>query len=122
MQQATQLTGSAFESARYLSPWLGTSWKMNKTRVEAREYAQALVEALEASPVGATVFILPPFTALGSVCEVARDTALKVGAQNMYWAESGPYTGEISPLMIKDCGAELVELGHFERRTKFGET
>ena len=66
--------------------------------------------------------MVPPFTALGDVGEVTRGTALKVGAQNMHWAESGAYTGEISPLMIKECGAELVELGHFERRREFGET
>ena len=95
---------------------------MNKSLVEARDYARALVAALETLDDSATVFVVPPFTALNDVCEVARDTALMVGAQNMHWAKTGPYTGEISPLMIKDCGADLVELGHFERREGFGET
>jgi len=113
---------ATLQPERLLTPWLGTSWKMNKTRTEAREYAQLLIEAMEASPLPATVFILPPFTALDSVCEITRGAALKVGAQNMHWADDGPYTGEVSPLMIKESGAELVELGHFERRQEFGET
>ena len=51
-----------------------------------------------------------------------RDTPVKVGAQNMHWAEDGAWTGEISPVMLTDCGLDLVELGHSERRTHFGET
>ena len=47
---------------------------------------------------------------------------MKVGAQNMHWETHGAWTGEVSPLMVKDCGATLVELGHSERRTHFGET
>jgi len=113
---------ATLQPERLLTPWLGTSWKMNKTRAEASEYAQLLIQELEVSPVPATVFICPPFTALDSVCKIARGAAVKVGAQNMHWGDSGPYTGEVSPLMIKECGAELVELGHFDRRQEFGET
>ena len=50
------------------------------------------------------------------------DTSVKVGAQNMHWAADGAWTGEISPAMLKDCGLDLVELGHSERREHFGET
>jgi triosephosphate isomerase len=95
---------------------------MHKTRAEARAYTTALTEWLGAAGLDATIFVMPPFTALAEVCELARGSTLKVGAQNMHWADEGAYTGEISPVLIKDCGAELVELGHFERRTQFGET
>jgi triosephosphate isomerase len=50
------------------------------------------------------------------------DTSVKVGAQNMHWADEGAWTGEISPLMLKDCNLDVVELGHSERREFFGET
>jgi len=119
---STSAEGTKSVPERYLTPWLGTSWKMNKTQTEAGDYAQLLAEVLQASPVTATVFVLPPFTALERVCQAVRGSALKVGAQNMHWADRGPYTGEVSPLMIKECGAELVEIGHFERRQEFGET
>lgn len=102
--------------------WLGTSWKMNKTIAEAERYTRALLPALEAHGTGATVFVIPPFTALAAVCALAAGSRLKVGAQNMHWEDAGAFTGEISPVMIRDCGAQLVELGHFERRTYFGET
>ncbi len=49
-------------------------------------------------------------------------TRVKVGAQNMHWDDKGAWTGEVSPLMVKDCGATLVEIGHSERRTFFNET
>ena len=49
-------------------------------------------------------------------------TSVKVGAQNMHWADDGAWTGEISPLMLKDCRLDIVELGHSERREHFGET
>jgi triosephosphate isomerase (TIM) len=51
-----------------------------------------------------------------------KDTSVKVGAQNMHWADEGAWTGEISPVMLKDCGLDLVELGHSERREHFAET
>jgi triosephosphate isomerase len=102
-------------------PWIGTSWKMNKTRAEARAYA----EALKASSVVSTharTFVIPPFTAIADVASVLAETAVRVGAQNMHWANAGAWTGEISPVMIREVGATLVEIGHSERRTYFGET
>jgi L-erythrulose 1-phosphate isomerase len=102
-------------------PWIGTSWKMNKTRAEARAYA----ETLKASSVASTrarAFVIPPFTAIADVATVLAGTAVRVGAQNMHWADAGAWTGEISPVMIRDVGATLVEIGHSERRTHFGES
>jgi L-erythrulose 1-phosphate isomerase len=102
-------------------PWIGTSWKMNKTRAEARAYAEMLkTSSVVSAP--ARAFIIPPFTAIAEVASILAGTAVRVGAQNMHWADAGAWTGEISPVMIRDVGATLVEIGHSERRTHFGES
>ena len=101
--------------------WIGTSWKMNKTLTQARDFAGALGAAPDPG-TGVQRFVIPPFTALREVKAMLADTSVKVGAQNMHWAEDGPWTGEISAPMLRDCGADLVELGHSERRAHFGET
>ena len=102
-------------------PWIGTSWKMNKTRPEARAFAETL-KASSVASVRARPFVIPPFTAIADVAAVLAGTAVRVGAQNMHWASAGAWTGEISPMMIRDVGATLVEIGHSERRTHFGES
>ncbi|MBY6207526.1 MULTISPECIES: triose-phosphate isomerase [Halomonas] len=101
--------------------WIGTSWKMNKTLGEAARYAQEVAGTEVFHDPRLQGFVVPPFTALAQVCRDLTSSPLKVGAQNMHWAESGAYTGEISPLMVADTGADLVELGHSERREHFGE-
>ena len=69
------------------------------------------------------VVIIPPFTAIAKVSEaLGRAQNIKVGAQNMYWEKSGPYTGEISAPLLRDLFVHYVVLGHSERRTLFGET
>ena len=100
--------------------WIGTSWKMNKTLAEARAFADGLRGA-EVDP-RIQPFVIPPFTAVREVKAMLAESRVKVGAQNMHWADDGAWTGEISPLMLKDCGLDLVELGHSERREHFGET
>jgi triosephosphate isomerase len=104
------------------TPWIGTSWKMNKTRAEARAFAEALKASPFASTRKAKPFVIPPFPYIAEVADILSGSEVKVGAQNMHWADQGAWTGEVSPLMVKDCGASLVELGHSERRTYFGET
>jgi L-erythrulose 1-phosphate isomerase len=103
-------------------PWIGTSWKMNKTRAEAIAFAEALVASPFALTNECQPFVVPPFPYISDVASRLAKTFVKIGAQNMHWADHGAWTGEISPVMIKDCGATLVELGHSERRTYFGET
>ena len=101
--------------------WIGTSWKMNKTLAEAGAFAGALL----ADPEGDACiqrFVIPPFTVAREVKAMLKDTSVKVGAQNMHWADEGAWTGEISPVMLKDCNLDIVELGHSERREHFGET
>jgi triosephosphate isomerase len=71
---------------------------------------------------GVDVLVCPPFTALKSVVDVLDRSNIEVGAQNMYSATDGAFTGEISPLMIKDIGCRYVILGHSERRSIFKET
>lgn len=102
--------------------WLGTGWKMNKTRAEALAYAAALRATSDLGDLPLRLFVLPPFTALAEVAAALGEIPVLVGAQNCHWAESGAWTGEISAGQVKDCGATLVELGHSERRTHFGET
>ncbi len=102
--------------------WVGTSWKMNKTLAEARVFAEGLIAAEAGADPRIQRFVIPPFTAIREVKRMLAGTSVKVGAQNMHWAEHGAWTGEISPLMLTDCGTDLVELGHSERREHFGET
>ncbi len=103
-------------------PWIGTSWKMNKTRAEARAFATALKASPVANSTTAQLFVIPPFPYIAGVADILGGTAVKIGAQNMHWDDRGAWTGEVSPAMVKDCGAHLVELGHSERRTFFNET
>ena len=100
--------------------WIGTSWKMNKTLAEARAFAEGLQKA-DADP-RIQRFVVPPFTAVREVKAMLADTTVKVGAQNMHWADEGAWTGEVSPVMLTDCKLDIVELGHSERREYFGET
>ncbi|MBB3386719.1 triose-phosphate isomerase (plasmid) [Rhizobium sp. WW22] len=107
------------EKPRY---WIGTSWKMNKTLAEARAFAEALRAADAFRDPRIQRFVIPPFTAVREVKSILSESSVKVGAQNMHWADQGAWTGEISPLMLKDCNLDIVELGHSERREYFGET
>jgi triosephosphate isomerase len=102
--------------------WIGTSWKMNKTLAEACAFAEALAAADGARDDRIQRFVIPPFTVARQVKAILSDTSVKVGAQNMHWTADGAWTGEISPTMLIDCGLDLVELGHSERREHFGET
>ena len=100
--------------------FIAGNWKMYKTRAEARAVAGELAQY--AADVKHRVMIAPPFTALGAVSEALRGSNILLGAQNMAAAEEGAHTGEISVLMLKDCGVSIVILGHSERRHVYGET
>lgn len=104
-------------------PIIAGNWKMNKTVPEAVRLAKQiklLVEQDAAERV--EVVLCPPFTALHAVAEVLKDSAVKLGAQNVHDQPKGAYTGEVSVPMLKDLGCEYVILGHSERRAYFGET
>lgn len=96
------------------------NWKMHKTVAEAVSFVQELKQAgLDARM---EVVVCPPFTALAPVAEIVKGSPVALAAQNMHWENQGAYTGEISPLMLKELGCKYVVLGHSERRQYFGET
>ena len=104
-------------------PLIAANWKMNKTIGEARVFCEALLPDVEEfGDDGAGVVICPSFLALPLVAQLCEGTAVGVAAQNMYFEDSGAYTGEVSASMLLDAGAEGVILGHSERRQFFGET
>jgi L-erythrulose 1-phosphate isomerase len=105
-----------------MTVWIGTSWKMNKTLAEALAFAETLAAFAPGIDARIQPFVIPPFTAVREVRRALSGTRVKVGAQTMHWADAGAWTGEISAPMLVDCGLELVELGHSERREHFGET
>ncbi len=102
--------------------WVGTSWKMNKNAQEAKEWIENIAAYLQNQDCKSQVFVIPPFPYIEQVSKVAQPAGVLVGGQNMCWEDAGAFTGEISPLMLKDCGADIVEIGHSERRHLFGET
>lgn len=102
--------------------WIGTSWKMNKVLTEAQVFARGMVAADATRDPRIQRFVIPSFTNVRVVSRLLANTSVKVGVQNMHWEDDGAWTGEISPLMVKDCGGEIVEMGHSERREFFGET
>ena len=96
------------------------NWKMNRHSAEAIELAQAVKCGL-ANAVRAEVVLCPPAIFLIGVRDAVHGSPVKVGAQNMHWEDSGAFTGEISPLMLRGV-CDYVILGHSERRQFFGET
>jgi triosephosphate isomerase len=103
-------------------PWIGTSWKMNKLRVDAHAFVDTVKASSVAQSLAVQPFVIPAFPYISDVAERLKGTRFQVGAQNMHWNDAGAWTGEVSPLMVRDCGATLVEIGHSERRKFFGET
>ena len=96
------------------------NWKINKTPSEAVELVNML-KPLCANDDVDVVFCVPAIDIIPAV-EAAKDSNIAIGAENMYYEESGAYTGEISPAMLVDAGVKYVVLGHSERREYFGET
>ncbi len=101
-------------------PFIAGNWKMNKTVAEGVVLAAGLKESL-AGVTGMELAVCPTATVLSAVRDVLAGSNIGVGAQNMYWEDSGAFTGEISPSMVKEL-AQYVILGHSERRQFFGET
>ena len=102
-------------------PLVAGNWKMFKIVAEATAFVRAAL-ALQPDLDAVDAVIFPPFTALSAAGEALTGSRLGLGGQTMGDAESGAFTGEISPLMLLDCGARWVILGHSERRANNGET
>lgn len=102
-------------------PVIAGNWKMNKNIVESVSLVKELKDFVRGIK-GVDVVVCPPFTSLWVVKEIINETNIHLGAQNMYWDTKGAFTGETSPLMLKDVGCEYVILGHSERRQYFQET
>lgn len=101
-------------------PLVAGNWKMNKTIPQALELVEAMLPGLSAIPEVERV-ICPPFVALQAVSERLAGRGVGLGAQHMHWEDAGAYTGEVSPLMLKDLCSYVI-VGHSERRMYFGET
>jgi len=101
-------------------PIIAANWKMHKTIKEAQAFIEGFLDLVKEIKQ-AEIVIAPPFTALGLLKHTLRNTAIKLAAQNMHFEEAGAYTGEISPVMLKDLGCEYVIIGHSERREHFKE-
>jgi triosephosphate isomerase len=102
-------------------PFVAGNWKMNKTVGEAVELVKQLKASLSGVD-GVEVAVAPPFTALDAVRKESEGSPIRLAAQTLFWEEKGAFTGEISPLMLKDLGCQYVIIGHSERRQFFGET
>ena len=101
-------------------PVMAGNWKMNKTRDEALQFIYSVNNELPSNEKVESVICAP---AILLRCLVKRQgSELRIGAQNMHYAESGAYTGEISPSMLETTGVSYVVLGHSERREMFNET
>jgi triosephosphate isomerase len=102
-----------------IRPMVAGNWKMNTTVAEGTALAGAVVAAV-AGTRGVEIAMLPPFTHLWPVRSVLEESGVLLGAQDVFWEDSGAYTGEISPSMLEGL-CELALVGHSERRHLFGE-
>jgi triosephosphate isomerase (TIM) len=102
-------------------PLIAGNWKMHTTIAEAERLAAAIVAASR-DLSDREVLIAPPFTALAAVKKVTAFSNVMLAAQNVCWEEAGAFTGEISPVMLRDLGCSMAIIGHSERRQLFGET
>lgn len=102
-------------------PVIAGNWKMNKTIAEARLLAEQVLKR-QPEVSAASLILIPPFTAIAEVKKAVSGSDILVGAQDVFWEDQGAFTGEISPVQLKESGCQAVVIGHSERRQHFGET
>lgn len=102
-------------------PFMAGNWKMNKTVAEALDLVREL-NALLKGVKDVEVAVAPPFTALHPVSQELKGSSIQLAAQNLFYEEKGAFTGEISPVMLREVHCRYAILGHSERRQYFGET
>jgi len=97
------------------------NWKMHNTLAESRDLAEGVIKGL-GDLKGREVVFFPSTLHVPEIINIAKNSPVKVGVQNMYYEEQGAFTGENSPVMVKDIGCDYILIGHSERRHVFGET
>jgi triosephosphate isomerase len=103
-------------------PIIAGNWKMHKSVAEARKLALDIKNATMSHAERIDVVVCPPFASLYPVAEVLKGSKIYLAAQNCYWEDKGAFTGEISPVMLRDIGCTYTITGHSERRSIFAET
>ena len=101
-------------------PVIAGNWKMNMGKLQSKDFINELVSSV--SSPACEVVVCVPFTNIDTVFSLTENSPIQLGAQNCHWEESGAFTGEISPCMLKEAGVSHVIIGHSERRQYFGET
>lgn len=101
-------------------PFIAGNWKMHKSVEDAINFVDSLKELINDTDVEVAVCV--PFTQLWAVKKAIIGTEIKLGAQNMHFEEKGAFTGEISPIMLKEIGIDYCIIGHSERRQYFAES
>ncbi len=102
-------------------PLIAANWKMNKTTAETREFITEFLPLVDGVK-DVEIVIAPAFTSLPVAAKFLKGSNVKLAAQDVFWETEGAYTGEISPLMLKDVECTYVIIGHSERRQYFNET
>ena len=102
-------------------PIIAGNWKLNKTLKESKALSKEILKKVQ-DVKNVDILVCPVFTSLSVVDQVIKGSVVKLGAQNCYWENSGAFTGEVSPQMIKELGCGYVIIGHSERRAMFSET
>ncbi len=97
------------------------NWKMNPVRNEALKLFDGILQGLPENPAS-EIIIAPPYVYLDEFQKKSAGLPIQIAAQNAHWENSGAYTGEISPAILKSIGIKTVIIGHSERRQYFGET
>src|SRR5437868_8395418 len=103
------------------TPLMAGNWKMYKTPQETSKFFAAFVPAV-ATSTHCDIAICPSFVNIAAAVDAVKGTRIGIGAQNLYWAKEGAFTGEVSGPMLKAAGCTYVIIGHSERRQYFGET